>query len=251
MTSTPLIDPPTRTVWAIDVLASTVSMACITEPEDHSAAPRPKIGKVDLALQGRSHTPYTQWHRASIAADAVFAKLTVDGTIKPTLVVIAKQQWGTSSGGKKGGAAPDPTAQRRIALQSLIEERLHRAAIPVAEFPYPTALVWMQGHGQHRGPLMTVLADRVSDTFGITAPREVVGGKERAVSFRPQVAALAAIAAMAVGIETSIPVTKDRLEITRGQGNQAVQFPSTRRCPETVEDWQALHKHPNRLKGDQ
>lgn len=270
--TTTLQPTATRTVWAIDVMATAVSVARIVEPTDLSIAARPDIGLVTMPPSGTSHTPRTQWKRAEKVADEVLDKLLKDGT--PTLIVLAKQQWGPHSArrvptanpsprqaGKRGTAIAvqaDPTAQRRMALQYAIEARLHALDIPVAEFPYPTALAWMlQGaqRGTGRSP-MTELAEAVKAEWGIEAPkteraetRDETGKLVRAsqlvsTPFRPQVAVLAAVGAMAVGIETSIAVTEPRLEQVRGAGNLAIQFPRHMRCPETLEDWQKRHNAP-------
>lgn len=268
--TTDLKRTPTRTVWAVDVLATAVSLAKIAEPEDLSTAPRPLIGLATMPPSGVSHTPITQWKRTETLADEVFAKLTKDGA--PTLVVVSKQQWGphsarTAPSAKRGAAGKrgagiavqaDATAQRRMGVQYAIEHRLHRAGIAVAEFPYPTALAWMlQGAQVGTGlSVMTALGQAVEREWGIVRPvtdRAAVtdddGNVIRAEAtvstpFRPQVAALAAVGAMAVGIATSIEVTEPRLEKVRGTGNLAVQFPPSLRCPETLEGWQKRHDTP-------
>lgn len=271
MSAPELAAPPTRIVWAVDVMATVVSLARIAEPEAGGIAPRPAIGLVTMPPSGVSHTPRTQWSRAEKVADEVFAKLTNEGTIKPTLVVLAKQQWGPHSARRDGGKSStkgvrgagisvpaDPTAQRRMALQYAIEAKLHTAGIPVAEFPYPTALAWMlQGaqRGTGKSP-MSALADSVRDEWAIVPPkvqraeaRDAAGNLVRAsmevtTPFRPQVAVLAAVGAMACGVETSVTVTEPRLEQVHGAGNLAVQFPPNRRCPLTLEAWGKLHAAP-------
>lgn len=255
-----LVDPSTRLVFAVDVLASIISIARIEETEDRSAA-APKTGAVQFPLPTRSHTPRTTWHRASTVADEVYAKLTAGGTVKPTLVVFSKQQWGALN-----GKPADPTAQRRMTAQALIEDRLHRNGIPVAEFPYPTALLWIQGgkgapmRNGKRSP-MAQLDTAVAETWGIVPPKitlpatqKVVNGELREQDaivrespWRPGVVALCAIGAMAVGVETVVPVTEERLRITRGEGNQAVQFPKGRRCPESLDGWLELQRRPEIL----
>ncbi|MEY8013940.1 hypothetical protein [Mycobacterium servetii] len=218
-----------RSVWAVDVLSAVVSFSRITD-----ADPQPRIGRVLVRPEGKDHTPLSQWQRASAAADEVMHKLTGNG--KPALVVMAKQQWGSSGAGGKGTS--DPTAARRLALHALIEDRLHKQGVPVAEFPYPTCLVWLCGH-QHKGSTMSSLAKAVQDTFGVTAPRETLAdGTDRAVAFRPQVGALAAVGAMAAGIRTAVPVTDERLKIVRGEGNLAVQLPAGLYIPASAEEWE-------------
>lgn len=216
-----------RSVWAVDVLSAVVSFSRITSDD-----PQPRIGRVLVKPEGRDHTPRSQWTRASAAADEVMAKLTGQGT--PELVVMAKQQWGASGG--KGTA--DPTAARRLMLHALIEDRLHKQGVPVAEFPYPTCLVWLSGH-QHRGGTMSALAAAVGEQLGVTAPRETLSnGDTRAVAFRPQVAALAAVGAMASGLRTAVDVTDERLRIIKGENNLAVQLPAGLYIPDTAEEWE-------------
>lgn len=229
-----------RTVWAVDIMASVVSFARITEGVE-----KPSIGRAMVPLQSRTHTPRAQWKRATTLADEVVGKILKGGT--PTLVVIAKQQWNHYE--------KDPTAQRRFMVQALIEQRLHAAEIPVAEFPYPTAATWL-GVSRKGGGVMTQLAAGAAETWGISAPteqraeqRDDDGKVIRAaaiaqVAFRPQAVVLAAIGAMDVGIATAVPVTDERLAMVRGESNAAVQFPKNRVCPETVADWQRLHENP-------
>jgi len=229
-----------RTVWAIDIMASVVSFARITE-----GTPKPAIGRATVPLQSRTHTPRAQWVRATTLADEVCGKMLKSGV--PTLVVIAKQQWQHYE--------KDPTAQRRFMVQTIIEQRLHDADVPVAEFPYPTAARWL-GVSRKGGGVMAQLASGVAETWGIRPPTEQraaatdsKGEVTRAaataqVAFRPQTVVLAAIGAMSVGIETSVEVTEERLALCRGESNAAVQFPSNRVCPATVADWQRLHENP-------
>lgn len=257
---TDLQDPPRRLVFAVDVLASIVSIARIEETADRSAA-HPAIGSVQFPLPTRSHTPMTTWHRATTVADEVYNKLTSGGTVRPTLVVFSKQQWGPLS-----GKPADPTAQRRMACQAYIEDRLHRAGIPVAEFPYPTALTWVNGgkgvaaRNGKRSP-MAQLDAAVAETWGIVPPKvtlpatkKVVNGSvveqdaiTRDSTWRPGVVVLAAVGAMAVGIETAVPVTEERLLIVRGEKNQSVQFPKNRRCPTSLDSWLELQRRPEIL----
>lgn len=260
---TDLQDPPRRLVFAVDVLASIISISRISELEDRTAA-HPATGAVQFPLPTRSHTPRTTWHRASTVADQVFDKLTAGGTIKPTLVVFSKQQWGSLT-----GKPSDPTAQRRMMCQAYIEDRLHRSGIPVAEFPYPTSLVWLNGGKgtpmrNGKRSVMAQLDTAVAEVWGIVPPKVVLPATKKIVrgelveqdaitresTWRPGVVALAAIAAMAVGIETAVPVTEERLRITRGEGNQSVQFPKTRRCPVKLDSWLELQRRPEILTVD-
>lgn len=257
----------TRCVWAVDVLTSGVSLAAVIEPASGGVSERPLIGRVEAPAPTHDHSPRTTWERGVAVADQVVEKLMSRGM--PTLVIFAKQQWGSSTAVKIKNAAGrsrttpvDHSAQRRIMLQALIEDRLHQRGVPVGEFPYPTALTWMNdGEPSKRGGhVMAELARRVTETWGITQPvvearktRIVNGVKEFdevevRVAFRIQVAALAAIAAMIVGVETGVPVTEERLRIASGEGNQAVQLPASRRCPTDLNLWDELRRRPTILK---
>lgn len=257
---TDLQDPPTRLVYSLDVLASIVSIARIEETTDRSPA-HPKIGSVGFPLPTRSHTPMTTWHRATTVADQVYAKLTANGTVRPTLVVFSKQQWGALT-----GKPSDPTAQRRMQVQAYIEDRLHRAGVPVGEFPYPTALTWLnggKGAAMRNGKrsVMAQLDTAVAEVWGIVPPKVVLPATKKIVrgelveqdaitresTWRPGVVTLAAIGAMSVGIETVVPVTEERLRIVRGEGNQSVQFPKNRRCPTKLDSWLELQRRPEIL----
>lgn len=236
-----------RTVWAVDIMASVVSFARITE-----GVAKPSIGRATVPLQSRTHTPRAQWVRATTLADEVCGKVLKAGT--PTLVVIAKQQWQHYE--------KDPTAQRRFMVQALIEQRLHEADVPVAEFPYPTAATWL-GVSRKGGGVMAQLAAGVAETWGITPPTEQRAAAtddkgevtrqaaQAQVAFRPQTVVLAAIGAMAVGIETAVEVTEERLTLARGENNAAVQFPGDRQCPATVVEWQRLRDTPVLLTVDE
>ncbi|MDO3055622.1 Uncharacterised protein [Mycobacteroides abscessus subsp. massiliense] len=261
--TTTLTDPPRRLVYAVDVLASIVSISRIEETADRSPAV-PKTGAVEFPLPTRSHTPATTWHRATTVADEVYNKLTSSATVRPTLVVFSKQQWGSLT-----GKPSDPTAQRRMMCQAYIEDRLHRSGIPVAEFPYPTSLVWLNGGKSSpmrngKRSVMAQLDTAVAEVWGIVPPRirlpatrKVVRGElveqdaiTRESTWRPGVVALCAIGAMSVGIETAVPVTEERLRIVRGEKNQAVQFPKNRRCPTRLDSWLELQRRPEILTVD-
>ncbi|MCB1256584.1 MAG: hypothetical protein KDB26_05725 [Microthrixaceae bacterium] len=297
-----LVDPPTRVVWAVDVLASIVSVARVIENADGTPVDRPRISAVEPPPPVVQHCPRTTWERASDVADKVFDMVTMGGTVKPTLVVMSKQVWGALNPppriakdraermaektaeqtklrrqGKfdeakavrmrRGSSVQtDPTAQRRLQVHAMIEDRLHRAGIPVAEFPFPTALSWLRdgevakkGDDEKVSP-MAALDAAVAARWGIVPPpmkiptTELVNGKkqpgkviERDSTFRPGVAALAAVGAMSVGIETDVPVTETRLRIARAEHNRAAQFPSNRLCPLGLDSWLELNRRPEML----
>jgi hypothetical protein len=60
--------------------------------------------------------------------------------------------------------------------------------------------------------------------FVVSSPREETETGERAVAFRPQVVALAVIGAMALGIQTAVEPTAERISLIQGVGNKAVQW---------------------------
>lgn len=258
-----------RRVWAVDVLASGVSLALIEEPRSGGVSDTPKIGKVDFDPPVNDFTPRTSWERSVAVADRVVEKIMSRG--EPTLVVLAKQQWGSStpvkvsdSRGRSRTAPVDESAYRRHMLQAQIEDRLHARGIPVGEFPYPTALPWFNdGQPSPRtdsAKVMTTIAAKVKDIWGLEQPvveghkKKIIGSKTVTetvyvrTQFRIQVVALAAIGAMAVGIETAVPVTEERLKIANGSGNKAVQFPASRRCPTDITVWDELRRYPNLLE---
>lgn len=89
----------TRTVFAVDVTTSVVSIARIQEAD---TAVTPAVSWVDPPLDGGSHRPRATWERACSMADEVVGKLIAGGD--PTLVVMAKQQWGGINAVKPKGA---------------------------------------------------------------------------------------------------------------------------------------------------
>lgn len=215
----------TRAVWAVDVTTSMVSLARVVEGD-----PKPVTGMIATETATKAHSSFTTWHRATTTAEKVIEKLTANGT--PTLVVLAKQRW--------ADMAKDPSAQRRLQIYTLIEERLHRRGIPVAEFPYPTALAWMVGYMPRNvkgAAVTTQLSNAVTAEWGITCPTYSKNGQTFPYPMRIWVAALAAIGAMALGIETTMEVTEPRLETIGGVKNQAVQWPGNLIMPRTLVGW--------------
>ena len=203
----------TRTVFAVDVTATMLSLSLLTETSDGSPAvpikkllPVPPAG--DLA-----HTPRKTWDRALRAVDAA-AETILPGGI-PTLVMMARQQW--------ADLGRDQSAGRRLEIHALLADRLHAAAVPVAEFPYPTVLQWLHdgqtsrrvGTTRARPSVMDDIAREVERVWGVKQPTYVSKDTEREISypFRRQVIALAAVGGMAVGIPTAIDVTAKRLEL--------------------------------------
>jgi hypothetical protein len=224
----------TRAVWAVDVTAAMVSLARVTEGD-----PKPRTGMVETVTPTRAHSARTTWHRATTTADKVLEKITANGT--PTMVVLAKQRWSDMK--------TDASAQRRLQLYTLIEERLHRAGIPVAEFPYVTALAWMSGFTPRNAKgtaVMTQLAAAVTTEWGIERPTYGTnGGETKHYPIRIETAALTAVVAMALGIETSVPVTVHRLEVIGGVRNQAVQWPGNLALPKSINGWEKRKANPS------
>lgn len=164
----------------------------------------------------------------------------------PTLVIMAKQLWGTPQA--------DPSAERRFRLYNAIESKLFAAGVPVTEFPYPTAVKWLLGYTprSNKGKLsvMAALDEAVTEEWGITRPtfQTKESEKTRRYPYRLPVVALSAAAAMAVGIETSVPATSTRLEILRGDGNASVQWAKDRTPPRALSTWEKLRDDAGRLK---
>lgn len=224
----------TRSVWAVDPLAGVVSLARFD-----STRPRPRMGRVEVAPSGGSHTPRAQWVRLKAAADEVVGKILSDAA-EVQLVMLAKAAWGAYPVAAKG-VPRDSTAQRRLQLQSYIEDGLHETGVPVAEFPYPAAAKWAKDTldpGMVGSHPMNELEYWVFNSSGwdITAPTVAVKergadaeeGKTatRRVVYRYPVLTLAAIGAQAVGIECGVPLTANRKELVRGTGNGMVQYPA-------------------------
>ncbi|ORA77603.1 hypothetical protein BST28_17525 [Mycolicibacter kumamotonensis] len=223
----------TRSVWAVDPLAGTVSLARID-----STRPVPAMGVVHAASVN-SHTPRAQWERMRKAADQVVAKITADAA-DVQLVMLSKATWGAFPA-SAAGQTKDSTAQRRLQLQSYIEDGLHAAGVPVAEYPYITAARWAKGTldpgmvGSH--PMKELERWVFEDSgWGIEPVMETLevpekDGKEaheitRRVIYRYPVLALCAIAAQAVGIDAGVPLNAARKELVRGAGNAMIQYPS-------------------------
>ncbi|BBY99470.1 hypothetical protein [Mycolicibacterium fallax] len=247
----------TRTVFAVDVTATMLSLSLLTETSDGSPAvpikkllPVPPAG--DLA-----HTPRKTWDRALRAVDAA-AETILPGGI-PTLVMMARQQW--------ADLGRDQSAGRRLEIHALLADRLHAAAVPVAEFPYPTVLQWLHdgqtsrrvGTTRARPSVMDDIAREVERVWGVKQPTYVSKDTEREISypFRRQVIALAAVGGMAVGIPTAIDVTAKRLELLSGitvkpsgkeEPNASIQWPTERTPPPDVTKWAMLHEHPENLE---
>lgn len=241
----------TRTVFAIDVTTSVVSLSLVTETDGPAV---PVVSWVDPPNAGGAHKPVVTWQKACDVADAVAAKVTASGY--PTLVLMAKQQWGPATAWKAPGHVraslpADPTAARRIQIHTMIEDRLHRAGVPVGEYPYITALKWARGYGEKgRGSqVMTELTAFAGKTWGVISRTEVgADEKDHPKPFRPAVAVLAALGAQAVGVEvTGVEVTEDRLMTLRGEQNKSIQWPRGLRLPDDVKAWERLHADPSRV----
>ncbi|MCV7194125.1 hypothetical protein [Mycolicibacterium brumae] len=241
----------TRTVFAVDVTTSVVSIARVQETDGPAI---PAVSWIDPPSFGGSHRPLTTWQKACEVADEVVAKITSAGN--PTMVVMAKQQWGPTApwklrGNSRASLPGDPSAQRRIQIHTLIEDRLHRLGVPVAEFPYVTALKWARGYGEkgRGGEVMTALTDYVASTWGIEQRTEIGrDGKPHTRSFRPAVAVLAAIGAMAVGVEVAgIEVTDARLGMLDAAKNAMIQWPAEFVPPSTPASWDERRRHPEVL----
>jgi hypothetical protein len=220
-----------RLVYAVDVTATMISIARVTETPDGN--PVPELAMVPVPVVS-TFTPQATWRNAVASAEKAFTKVT--GGAKPELLILAKQRWQDPK--------TDPSAQRRLAIQVHLEDRLHRAGVPIAEFPYPTALTWMLGHAV-RGTRETLapLTEAVTAQWGLEPPTFLTpGGKTQKYPYRMPVVALAGVAAMAAGIETSVPVTGHRLELLNDRGNRSVQWPPELKPPATLTEWHARHE---------
>ena len=176
---------------------------------------------------------------ASLNQADCLAKITADAA-DVQLVMLSKATWGAFPV-TAAGQTKDSTAQRRLQLQSYIEDGLHAAGVPVAEYPYITAARWAKGTldpgmvGSH--PMKELERWVFEDSgWGIEPVMETLevpekDGKEaheitRRVIYRYPVLALCAIAAQAVGIDAGVPLNAARKELVRGAGNAMIQYPS-------------------------
>ncbi len=232
-----------RTVWAVDVTTSVISLAKMTESDPPT---RPAIGRV-IPTAVATHSPYSTWHHAKAAAAQVVETITKDG--EPTLVVMAKNFWLT--------ADRDPSTERRFRLYNAVEDRLFAAGIPVAEFPYATTAKWLVGHTP-RGKetqVMSRLELAAKELWDITPPTKLNSeGKPMRVPFRVPVACLSAVGATAVGIVVpDVEVTEARLQIMSGKetallkGNASIQWPRDLKLPHDLKGWERLRKNPEKL----
>ncbi|BBZ00534.1 hypothetical protein [Mycolicibacterium fallax] len=242
--------PAAPLVVAVDVTTRGVSIARITAPL-LEAADKPLSAFVPQpADEGLAHTAYSTWHRATDLVKRSYAKITLNDE-RPTLVLFAKPIW--------GDLKTDPSAFRRHQIVALLQDRLHKDRVPVGEFPLPTLLKWMTGSGvagKGRG-VMAALNKAVVDQWGTPSASHsaTAEGTPYNTQFRQSTVALAAAAAMAVGLETQIPVVQSRLNYLSGyetesaitRANKSVMFPTRRKPPRTVEAWRELNAHPETL----
>lgn len=229
----------TRTVFAVDVTTTMISMARFQETSDGTAA-KPDLALVQPTLAAH-FSPYSEWHHATACANQVVGKILKGG--KPDLVVLATSFWGAT--------ATDSSANRRFRILHAIEDALFTAGVTVAEFPFTTASRWLMGYTPRSGKsgAMTELEKAVQSEWNVQKPSYTTkSGDQRKYPYRSQVVALAAVGAMAVGIPTSVEVTDARLEILAGAGNGAVSWPKDIKLPKTIEKWQELNASPNLLR---
>lgn len=244
-----LTTPSSPMVFGVDVTTRGASLAVVLGSD-----PTPKRAFLPAASDdGLAHTPYSTWHRASDLATRTYDKLTRGGTIRPTLVLCAKNIWSDMKS--------DPSAYRRAMAWTLLLERLHRDRVPVGEYPIPSLLVWLEGtgHGGQGRGVMSVLDTAVEKRWGVTPLYgQSESGETFTYPYRRSTVALAMAAAMAVGIETDVPVTQRRLDVLSGypdsdatsRSNKSINFPTRRKPPRTVAAWTELHDHPETLLRD-
>ena len=240
---------PTPIVYGVDVTTRGVSIARIASPLIEREDKPLSVFLPQQSDEGLAHTPYSTWHRATDLAKRAQAELTKHDQ-RPTLVLFAKPIW--------GDLKSDPSAFRRHQIVALLQDRLHKDRVPVGEFPLPTLLKWLTGSGvagKGRG-VMAALNKAVVDQWGTpSASHSAKDGVSYNTQFRQSTVALAAAAAMAVGLETQIPVVQSRLnylsgyetESTTTRANKSVMFPTRRKPPRTPEAWRELNEHPEKL----
>ncbi|WP_237083969.1 hypothetical protein [Mycobacteroides abscessus] len=179
----------TRSVIALDITVTAVSIARIAEGEDTPSTGlivAPPSGKDYSLAATRARTDTT----VEMVTDAVFSK----GL--PTLVVMAKHTWDNMNG--------DASAGRRAAVWWTIANQLLDAGIPVAELGVAIAQKWLTGRGVVGRKGREALDRAVRDTWPSV--------RGRGETYRMSTVALAAAGCMITGIPTVVPVTDARLD---------------------------------------
>ncbi|MBN7483924.1 hypothetical protein I3U71_25665 [Mycobacteroides abscessus subsp. massiliense] len=196
----------TRSVIALDITVTTVSIARIAEGED-----TPSTGLIVAPPSGKDYSLAATRSRTDTTAEMVLDAVLSKGL--PTLVVMSKLTLGDMN--------RDPSGGRRAALWWSVVTKLLDAEIPVSELATATAQKWMTGHGAVGNRGYAALDRAVRDTWPSV--------RDRGEMYRMSTVVLAAAGAAVAGIPTAVPCTDARLKAL-----SPMVLPSGWRLPETT-----------------
>ncbi|MGV0654792.1 hypothetical protein ABQE48_13070 [Mycolicibacterium thermoresistibile] len=216
-----------KTVAAVDITTTNISVVVI-DADGRPAAFRYNGHRV---APRSVHTVANSMQHIKTAVKAVTELITQGGTIRPATVVMVKGTWASMD--------TDPSAFRRAGIWWGIAAELDRLRIPTAEVPMMTVQKWAMGSAKPGRAGTDALTDWVAATWS-WLPATYKDG------FRPTTVAFAAAGAMAVGIETDVPVTQERLNLLRGyadenrktRNNKAIQWSVRAKPAKTVAEFE-------------
>ncbi|WP_255783838.1 hypothetical protein [Mycobacteroides abscessus] len=195
-------------VVGLDAVVTGVSVAAFVEGADAPVTKfvrAPRIDNFDVMHQVA---------RTLVTADDTMKSVLRSGT--PELVVMMKPAM--------GDARKDTSAPRRMMLVGEIQRRLVEARIPVAEVSAMTLVSWLLGGGRKYPPRdFGALEQAVQDSWRVGEVDE---------GFRLTTVAVAAAAAVVVGIETRKKVENSSLAAL-----SEVKLPEDWQLPETASQW--------------
>lgn len=200
-----------RTIVALDPTVGAVSVCRITEGE-----PMPRCGLIRSAeIHGR-RTPRANVLRHVKHAEMVVEAVTAAG--EPDLVVLVKFAWLSMS--------RDESAGRRAGVWWELARQLSALDIRIAEVSILTAEKVVAGRAQFGKKGYEVLETAVAELYpDLETPKD---------PYRRTTVGVALCGALAVGIQTALEVTEERLAaLERGS-----DFPQKHRVPSSVEEWE-------------
>lgn len=217
----------TKTVAAVDITTTNISVVVIGA-DGNPAAYRYNGHRVP---EHSVHTVASSVHHIATAVRAITELITEGGTIRPATVALVKGSWGPMS--------TDPSAFRRAGIWWGIAAEFDRLRIPTAEVPLLTVQKWAMGAAKPGKAGTDALTDWVAAQWSWLPATYKEG-------FRPSTVAVAAAAAMTVGIETAVPVTQERLNLLRGyadedrktRSNKAIQWSVKAKPAKTTAEFQ-------------
>ncbi len=200
-------------VVGIDAVVTGVSIAAFGEGADGEGADGP-VTRFVRAPRIDNFDVLSQTARTLVTADETMKSVLRSGT--PELVVMMKPAM--------GDARKDTSAPRRMMLVGEIQRRLVEARIPVAEVSAMTLVSWLLGGGRKYPPRdFGALEQAVQDSWRVGEVDE---------GFRLTTVAVAAAAAVVVGIETRKKVENSSLAAL-----SEVKLPEDWQLPETASQW--------------